>query len=164
MKAHSAVSAATFLIATLVAGCAPDGTLATNGLNTSSINQEPVMAQKVDPACVTLASQIDALNQEGIADKVSKAATKKYKMKATDLAKADELNKAHAEFQTKCSSYPPSPVVATAAPAEAAPKAAKSKPPVPSPKPVASAQAPQPTAMAPQPAPEALGQAPAAQP
>jgi hypothetical protein len=154
MKAHSAASAATFLIATLVAGCAPDGTLATNGLNTSAINQEPVASQKVDPACVTLASQIDVLNQEGIADKVSKAAEKKYKMKAADLTKADELNKAHAEFQTKCSSYPPSPVVATAAPAEAPPKTAKAKPPVPSPKPVAAAMAPQPT-------PEALGQAPA---
>ena len=92
---------------------------------------------------MTLASQIDALNQEGIADKVSKAAAKKYKMKAADLAKADALNKAHAEFQTKCSSYPPSPIVAKAEPAPPPKATAKAKPPVPSPKPVASAMAPQ---------------------
>jgi hypothetical protein len=158
MKAHFASSAATFVIATLVAGCAPDGTL--TALNTSSINQEPMstaQAPRTDPACVSLAAQIDALNQEGIADKVSKAAAKKYKMKPADLAKVDTLNKAHAEFQTKCSSYPPSPVVATA-PAEPAPKVtAKAKPPVPSPKPVASVMAPPP------PTTEALAQ-PAPQP
>jgi len=146
MKAHSATSAAAIVIATLAAGCAPDGTLLTNGLSTSSITQETATVQmpKSDPACVTLAAEIDTLNQEGIGDKVSKAAAKKYKMKAADLAKVDALNKAHAEFQTKCSSYPPSPVVATTAPAEAAPKvAARAKPPVPSPKPVAAAMAPQ---------------------
>jgi hypothetical protein len=157
MKAHSATFAAASLVAVLVAGCAQDGTLATTGLNTSSINQGATTAQmpNSDPACVSLASQIDTLNQEGIADKVSKAATKKYKMKPADLAKADALNKAHAELQTKCSSYPPSPVVAAPAPAGAGPNvAAKSKPPVPSPKPVASAMAPQTTS-------EALAQPPA---
>jgi hypothetical protein len=141
MKAHPATFTATIIIATMVAGCAPDGTL--TGLNTSSINQEAAMAQPTaDPACVTLASQIDALNQEGVGDKVSKAAAKKYKMKSGDLTKADALNKAHAEFQTKCSSYPPSPVVAAAEPAPAAAKTS-AKPPVPSPKPVASAMMPQ---------------------
>ena len=161
MKAHSATFAATFVIAAMVAGCAPDGTL--TGLNTASINQEAAMAQlpKADPACVTLASQIDTLNQEGIGDKVSKAAAKKYKMKSADLAKADALNKAHAEFQTKCSSYPPSPVVAAAEPVEAPPKA---KPPVPSPKPVAAAMAPQPTPTAAAAMPETLVQQPSTQP
>ncbi len=157
MKAHSATSAAAVVLAILAAGCAQNGTLAT--LNTSSINQEATTAQlpKSDPNCVTLAAQIDALNQEGIAEKVSKAASKKYKMKSADLAKADALNKAHAEFQTKCSSYPPSPVVASTAPAETETKvAAKQKPPVPSQKPVAAAMAQQ--------APEALGQQPPAQP
>jgi hypothetical protein len=162
MKAHPATSAATFIIAALVAGCAPDGTL--TGLNTASINQEAAMVQmpKADPACVTLASQIDALNQEGIGDKVSKAAAKKYKMKSADLSKADALNKAHAEFQTKCSSYPPSPIVAATEPVGAAPKA---KPPVPSPKPVASAMVPQaqptPTAVV---MPETMAQQPSPQP
>jgi hypothetical protein len=155
MKAHSATSAAAMVIVTLAAGCAPDGTLMTNGLNTASISQEATTAQapKADPICVTLASQIDTLNQEGIGDKVSKAANKKYKMKSADLAKVDALNKAHAEFQTKCSSYPPSPVVASPAPPKEAPKVASTaKPPVPSPKPVAAAMAPQ--------TPEALGQQP----
>ncbi len=163
MKAHTACSATTFVIAILVAGCAPDGTL--TSLNTSSISQEATTAQvpKTDPACVSLAAEIDALNQEGVTDKVSKAAAKKYRMKSADLAKADALNKAHAEFQTKCSSYPPSAIVATSAPAEATPKtAAKMKPPVPSPKPVASVMVPhaqpQPTTT------EALGQQPSAQP
>lgn len=162
MKAHSATSAAAIVLLTWVAGCAQDGTLM-NGFNTSSINQEEQTAQmpKSDPACVTLASQIDALNQEGIADKVAKAAAKKYRMKSKDLAKVDALNKAHAEFQMKCSSYPPSPILAKAEPAATAPKVAlkkKKTPPVPSPKPVAAAMAPQtPT--------EAMGQpAPPAQP
>ena len=42
-------------------------------------------------------------------------------MKTADLAKADELNKANAEFQTKCSSYPPNPTVAAASPVPPAP-------------------------------------------
>jgi len=164
MKAHTATSAAAFVVATMVAGCAPDGTL--TGLNTASINQEGAMAQvpQTDPACVTLASQIDALNQEGVGEKVSKAAAKKYKMKSADLAKVDALNKAHAEFQTKCSSYPPSPVVTAVETPETTTKVAKkSSPPVPSPKPVASVMAPQspPTPTA---TPEGLGQQPTAQP
>ncbi len=141
MKAHTAPAATAIVLAILAAGCAPDGTLAT--LNTSSITPaEETAAMKADPACVTLASQIDALNEERIPEKLAKAAKKKYKMKSADIAKADALNKAHSEFQTKCSSYPPAPVVAEAdAPA---PKvAAKPKPPVPAPKPVAAAMAPQ---------------------
>ncbi|MCK9911910.1 hypothetical protein MXD81_22335, partial [Microbacteriaceae bacterium K1510] len=39
-----------------------------------------------------------------------------YKLKATDLTKADELNKANTEFQSKCSDFPPR--VATTAPIE----------------------------------------------
>ena len=71
-------------------------------------------AKSQEALCLTLASQIEALNTEGVSDKVSKAAAKKYKLKATDLTKADELNKANTEFQGKCSSYPPR--VAAAAP------------------------------------------------
>lgn len=108
MKARSAPTAA-FVVALLAAGCANDGTLTTGGLGTSSVDQ----AKASDPACLTLAAQIEALNRDGTVDKVSKAAAKKYKLKTEDLAKADELNKANTEFQTKCSSYPPRPVVAT---------------------------------------------------
>src|SRR5215210_2530352 len=130
-------------IACALAGCANDGSLST-GLNTGSVNpQAATTASKSQEAlCLTLASQIEALNTEGVPDKVSKAAAKKYKLKSTDLTKADELNKANTEFQGKCSSYPPR-VAATApvepvaaikeAPAKEATKtaAAKAKPPVP---------------------------------
>ena len=110
MKARSAPTAA-ILVALMAAGCAQDGTLTTGGLNTSAIDQAGAQS-KSDPACLTLAAQIEALNRDGTVDKVSKAAAKKYALKTADLAKADELNKANTEFQTKCSAYPPRPVVA----------------------------------------------------
>jgi hypothetical protein len=143
MKARSAPTAA-FVIALMAAGCSNDGTLTGGGLNTSSIDQ----TAKSDPACLTLAAQIEALNRDGTVDKVSKAAAKKYKLKTEDLAKADELNKANTEFQTKCSAYPPRPVVATTtttptpAPKEKKVAAAKkTAPPVPSAKPPAATAA-----------------------
>jgi hypothetical protein len=147
-------------VACMLAGCSQDGTLST-GLNTGSVDPQQASAAKSQEAlCLTLASQIEALNTEGTSDKVSKAAAKKYKLKPTDLSKADELNKANTEFQTKCSSYPPR--VATTAPIEpvatttttttttTTPKtaAAKAKPPVPAPKPLAAAMAPQETTQA----------------
>jgi hypothetical protein len=147
-------------MACVLAGCANDGSLST-GLNTGSVNpQTATSASKSQEAlCLTLASQIEALNTEGIPDKVSKAAAKKYKLKATDLTKADELNKANTEFQGKCSSYPPrvaatapvEPVTATKdASAKEAAKTptAQAKPPVPPQKSVAAAMAPQETTQA----------------
>jgi hypothetical protein len=147
-------------MACMLAGCANDGSLST-GLNTGSVNPQTAagtQSKSQEALCLTLASQIEALNTEGVSDKVSKAAAKKYKLKATDLTKADELNKANTEFQGKCSSYPPR--VAAAAPADSkdaaaaakeTPKvaaAAKTKPPVPSQKPVAAAMATQETTQA----------------
>jgi hypothetical protein len=99
---------------------------------------------KTAAACLTLASEIETLNKHGIAEKVSKAAAKKYKMKAADLAKAAELNKANAEFQSRCSNYPPPANVAETEPAQAEPPkktAAKAPPPIPAPKPVVAAAA-----------------------
>lgn len=150
MKARATAASATALIC-LLAGCAQDGTLSPSGFNTASIDQQSATKQaskSQDAVCLTLASQIEALNGEGVSDKVAKAAAKKYKLKSTDLAKADELNKANTEFQTKCSNFPPKPAATTAttepAPAAGATKvAAKAKPPVPAPKPVAAAMAPQ---------------------
>jgi hypothetical protein len=76
---------------------------------------------KVDPACATLVSQIDGLKKDGVADKVAQAAAKKYKMSAADLGKADQLNKANGEFQSKCAVGPkPSQTAAVSAPAMAA--------------------------------------------
>ena len=141
-------------LACMLAGCANDGSLS-SAFNTGSIDPQKQaaneQAEKSKQAlCNTLVSQIEALNSEGVNDKVAKAAAKKYKLKATDLTKADELNKANVEFQSKCSSYPPR--VAATAPVDpvakteeiaAAAKTAKTaaKPPVPSQKPVAAALA-----------------------
>jgi hypothetical protein len=143
-------------LACMLAGCANDGSLS-SAFNTGSIDPQKQaaneQAEKSKQAlCNTLVSQIEALNTEGVNDKVAKAAAKKYKLKATDLTKADELNKANTEFQGKCSSYPPRVAAAapvepaskdTAAAAKEAPKvaAAKAKPAVPAQKPVASAMA-----------------------
>jgi len=104
-------------LACMLAGCANDGSLS-SAFNTGSIDPQKQaaneQAEKSKQAlCNTLVSQIEALNTEGVNDKVAKAAAKKYKLKATDLTKADELNKANVEFQSKCSSYPPR-VAATA--------------------------------------------------
>jgi hypothetical protein len=78
---------------------------------------------KVDPACNGLSAQITLLRQEGIGDKISNAAAKKYKMTPDDLAKADQLTKLNADFQAKCG-LDAKPVVQQAAVAPAAPKAA----------------------------------------
>jgi len=105
-------------MACLLAGCADGGLTA---FNTGSIDPQKQaaneQAEKSKQAlCNTLVSQIEGLNSEGTSDKVAKAAAKKYKLKPTDISKADELNKANTEFQAKCSSYPPR--VATTAPLE----------------------------------------------
>jgi hypothetical protein len=96
----------------VLAGCANDvGGMFGATTTTASIPEKP----KVDPACVTLTSQIDTLRKEGIADRVEKAAAKKYKMTPADLTKAAQLNKANAEFKDKCSAT--SVITAMAAPA-----------------------------------------------
>jgi hypothetical protein len=168
MKMHPAKMTAA-LAAVLVAGCAQDGTL--TGLNTGAINPPETQTASNQALCHTLASQIAALNKDGIADKVSKAASKKYKMKSADLAKADELNKANAEFQAKCSSYPPPATIAAAAPdaggndpaateegSAVKSKVVKRSPPVPSQKPVTAAMAQPSTTAQPQPTPTAQPQ------
>lgn len=83
----------------MLAGCAGEAGNMFGATTTASIPEKP----KVDPACVTLTAQIDSLRNEGIADKVEKAAAKKYKMTQADLGKAAQLNKANAEFKDKCS-------------------------------------------------------------
>jgi len=103
----------------LVSGCADNQSLLGNSssnLTTAAVPATP----KIDPACSGLASQIDALRKDGIADKMDKATQKKTKVSltATETAKADQLNKANFEFQAKCSNFKPS--VATAAPSPVA--------------------------------------------
>jgi hypothetical protein len=117
-------AAAKALVVTSVAlaGCAGDGGdsfFTTGALGTQAAAPEA----KVDPACVTLASRIDALRKEGIADKIEKAATKKYKMTQTDLNKADQLTKANADFQFRCSTIMPKSAAAAPEPLPAAAQA-----------------------------------------
>lgn len=101
--------AAALFTAGALAGCAADGTL-----ETSSLNGQPTQqAAKVDPTCTALFGHIEELRREGIAEKVEKAANKKYKMTNADLVKADQLNKANSEFQAKCT---PQPVQASVQP------------------------------------------------
>ncbi len=101
--------APTFVLfgAVLLAGCSGDGLLGSQ-MTTASVT-------KIDPVCVSLTAQIDGLMKEGVAEKVEKAAAKKYKMKPADLAKADQLNKANAEFQNRCAINPTTPAETTAA-------------------------------------------------
>ena len=92
--------------AALLAGCAEDSSVfsGTSNLTTASVAE----SQKSDPACVSLASQIESLKKEGIADKVAQASIKKYKLTTADLTKADQLNRSNTEFQAKCSTVKPS--------------------------------------------------------
>jgi len=101
-------------LAGALAGCAADGSL---DLQTASVSgpapQAAAAAPKVDPICGVLVGQIEELRRDGIAEKIEKAANKKYKMTTADLVKADQLNKANGDFQAKCT---PQPVQASVAP------------------------------------------------
>jgi hypothetical protein len=108
MKTFSILGLA--LIATL-GGCAGD----TTGIMTSSVDPKLAPASgsanaKVDPACVSLRSQIDALRKDGVAERVEKASVGKnttVTVKRESLAKMAELDRANAEFQAKCSTISP---------------------------------------------------------
>lgn len=109
----------------VLAGCADGGD---NIFTTGSVTG--TAATKVDPACVQLASSIEALRKEGIPDKIEKAAAKRYRMTQADLKKADQLTKTNAEFQGRCSTVPRTTTTAEAPPAtektaKAAPKKTK---------------------------------------
>jgi hypothetical protein len=108
-----AASAALVLAGVTLAGCAGDGSdnlFTTGALGTQQTAAAP--EPKVDPLCVTLVSRIEGLRKEGVADKIEKAAIKKYKMTHADLTKADQLTKANAEFQLRCSTIMPKPATA----------------------------------------------------
>jgi membrane protein involved in colicin uptake len=109
----------------MVAGCANDGSLLAGGLTTASVteptSQVATPQQKVDPQCVALMSKIDALRKEGTPERIEKVSTGKgstAQVKRESLAKITELDKANAEFQSRCSSLS-TPQQAAAAPAVA---------------------------------------------
>ncbi len=123
-------------LAALAGGCAAGG----NGsLSTASVEADKAaMAQKVDPVCVALSSQIDALRSEGAVERLEKAAAGKsssVQVKRSSLAKQAELNKTYADFQAKCGPRLPAaqaaqvktPTVAHAAPVATAGTAPKSE-------------------------------------
>jgi hypothetical protein len=116
IRASSALVLATMLLA----GCAADGSSTfSNPFTTGSVNntdtaQQATAAPKVDPQCVALVSRIETLRKEGISEKVEKAAVKKYKLTEKDAAKVDQLNKANADFQARCSTITPTGVSAQA--------------------------------------------------
>jgi hypothetical protein len=76
------------LAALLLAGCAADGStnFFTTGAPGTSSETAAAPEPRVDPACVSLVSRIEALRKEGVAEKIEKAAAKKYKMTSADLA------------------------------------------------------------------------------
>lgn len=128
---NRASSQALVLAGLMLAGCTGEGT---DGIFTGSLagnTQTAASEAKVDPACVTLVSRIETLRKEGIADKIEKAAAKRYKMTQADLSKADQLTKTNAEFQLRCSTITPRPTTAQAQPQPEtpAPKAAAKKAP-----------------------------------
>ena len=104
---NCASSKALVLAGLVLAGCAGEGN--ENLFTTGSLTSQPAAAPepKVDPVCVTLVSRIEALRKEGIADKIEKAAAKRYKLTNADLNKADQLTKANAELQLRCSTITP---------------------------------------------------------
>jgi hypothetical protein len=108
MLATLRVPALAIFVSIVLAGCSGTDNLfntsSSSDVTTSSLTQN--QAQKVDPACGSLALEIDTLRREGVADKIEKAAAKKYKMTPADLGKANQLNKANADFQAKCSTLP----------------------------------------------------------
>jgi hypothetical protein len=129
--------------ALVLAGCANmEGFGGGAQMTTASVTPQP----KIDPACVILASQIDNLHRDGVADKIAKAAANKYKMKSADLIKADQLTKANAEFQTKCSTLPPRPAVEAATTTAPAGAGVTQGPPVQTVAKAAAAKAPAPKA------------------
>ena len=112
-------------VAALGAGCSADGNTA---LSTASVAPEKTtVAAKVDPACVALSSQIDTLRNEGSVDRLTKAAEGKsssVQVKRASLAKQAELNKAYADFQTRCGPKIPAAQTAQVTPQPAAAQAA----------------------------------------
>ncbi len=119
MMARGMIAAALCASLMTLGGCAGDGLLG-GGPTTAALPEKP----KVNPACVSLASQIDGLRKEGVADRVAAASQGKgatVTMKRESLAKVAELNKANADFQAKCGTVAPSNITAQpAAPAQPA--------------------------------------------
>ncbi|MFM7084619.1 MAG: hypothetical protein ACKOW3_06425 [Hyphomicrobium sp.] len=135
----------------LLAGCSSDSNPLSSGnffssgtnLTTSSVSapaptansQLQMAAPKIDPSCSAISFRIDQLRKEGFVENLEKVSTGKSSLvtiKRDTLAKMAELQKANAEFQTKCSALgtvamntpaiqPAKPVAVAGAPTAASP-------------------------------------------
>lgn len=106
---------AALAFAAVAGGCASDGP----GLfTTGSIGESASIAKaSADPACTTLASQIEGLRKEGTTDRLEKAAdgkTSTVTVQRASLTKQAQLNKANADFIAKCGPNLPKATVAAA--------------------------------------------------
>ena len=125
-------AAATTLVLASVAlvGCAGENGME-NLFTTGSLGtQAPLLPSRrsIPPACRSPRASRRCARRAS-AEKIEKAAAKKYKMTQTDLNKADQLTKANADFQFRCSTIMPksASAVPDPMPAPAPPPAAKAK-------------------------------------
>lgn len=130
MSAPAMIALASCLLLGACASDNPIGSAFGGGVTTAAVPEKP----KVDPACVSLAAQIEGLRKEGVTDRVEAAAKGKsstVSVKRASLAKMAELDKANAQFQSKCSTLAApaaaAPVAKSAASVQLPPAAAKPK-------------------------------------
>ena len=174
MKTFLSSTMTAVALAALLAGCSSDGGVLGSSLTTSSV--DPAKAQaaapKLDPACIALTAKIDALRKDGVterAEKVAAGKTQTVSVKRESLAKLTELDRANADYQTKCSMpglarpMTPAPAAAVVPAAPAAKVASTTAKPAAAKKAVAEpAAAPAVVAVAPAVAPIAVPAAPVA--
>jgi hypothetical protein len=106
MTFNAGATKCTIVVAAALFACG----CANSGLDLSTSSITPVASAsaatvKTDPVCVSLASQINSLKGDGTIERLEKAAegkTAKVSVKREALQKQAELNKANAEFQTRC--------------------------------------------------------------
>ncbi|MEQ1650254.1 MAG: hypothetical protein ABL898_16870 [Hyphomicrobiaceae bacterium] len=114
------------LAALALTACAQDGT---GLISTGTLGSQAAVTETkapVDPQCLTLATEIDTLKNEGSTARLEKVADGKsgtVSVKRASLAKQAQLNKANADFITKCGPNLPrtAAVAPQAAPVDAAP-------------------------------------------
>jgi hypothetical protein len=114
MKNRFAAPMALLVGAGILAACSSDGALVGSNVTTSSVQTPaPVaVAPKVDPACLALAAKIDTLRRDGVTERIEKASVGKstnVSIKRSSLALMTELDRANAEFQSKCTPLGPKP-------------------------------------------------------
>jgi len=131
MRIRTFAGMALLAAAGFAGGCANDGEFLGGSLTTASIEPVAKAQRVVDSQCVALISKIDALRKEGTPERIEKVAAGKSKtavVKRDALQRITELDKANAEFQSRCSTLTPGQQAAAATasgPALASTEAAK---------------------------------------